>query len=422
MFCSECGNDVGNDTGVKFCHDCGAKILYDQKDVINVDSLNRKDDDSVNLISKLEGLVNKTSSIDNFDNDVFKDIYDSEVNKVIPSENKAKVIASFDGLSFELVCFNDRHFIPSYQISSAAIKKSDLKIEPFSTEEFVGDKYSWVAVKAINPNSIGKKNIQITILENEFMKASTEEFEVKTKGEVFILPKIAWKFENLKDNTQLVSFELQIEINLKEFTGDVETRRLQDTCQMVTINFCPFYVKGYDNKLLSIFAAYVNEDHPEPEIVRKEGLQKGYINKYYGGNRFEEIEAIWKALTDRGIKYSNITTSANSQKYKHVFGQFVRLTGDVLKNEQANCADGSVFIASILQKIDFDVSLIIVPGHMFICVDDVIGYGRIYIETTKLGSSVGLLEALIDADSIDQIDAEININSARNEGIIPISA
>ena len=37
----------------------------------------------------------------------------------------------------------------------------------------------------------------------------------------------------------------------------------------------------------------------------------------------------------------------------------------MLKIHQANCADGSVFMASILRKIGYDVSLVLGPGHMW---------------------------------------------------------
>jgi hypothetical protein len=191
----------------------------------------------------------------------------------------------------------------------------------------------------------------------------------------------------------------------------------------VTINFCP---AGCDEPYLDttrIFAAYVNEDHPEVEMIRKEAIKKGYVNEFYGGTKYEELEAIWKVLIDRGIKYSNITDTSHSQYLQSLWGQHIRLAGDVVDSEQANCADGSVFMASILKKIDFDVSLILVPGHMFISIDNIDGYGKIYIETTDVGNEMKLINALKSPESVvNRIESVINIREARGQKINPIGA
>lgn len=381
MFCSECGNKVELDYSIKFCENCGAKVEWPS-------SSNEK-----------ENSFSAAAIHSNFKEEKV-DGADSLNHKTINSKKEAdykESLTNFKDFTGVLQIYNDNHFIPSYQISTSGMKNDTMKLTPFKSHNSMGDSFSWLALKIEN-RSLGKRKIRISIVENEFMKNSEQEFEVKQKGELFLLPEIAWKYKLLKQNKQLSPFMLQVKVTSYDFTGKPEEHFLQETCQMVSINFCPFYVKREEKFMGSLFAAYVNEDHPDTEEIRKEALSLGIINSFYGGNNFTEIEAIWKALTNRGIQYSNVTTTSFSQTYKDVYGQFVRLTGDVLKSDQANCVDGSVFIASILQKIDFGVSLVLVPGHMFICVDDIIGMGEIYIETTRLGEKGELSEALIDTN------------------------
>ena len=61
-----------------------------------------------------------------------------------------------------------------------------------------------------------------------------------------------------------------------------------------------------------------------------------------------QVFAVWNVLQRRGIKYSDISkTTPNSV----VTSQTVRFMDESLKSTQANCVDGSVLMASILEKI-----------------------------------------------------------------------
>src|SRR5207244_4118201 len=83
----------------------------------------------------------------------------------------------------------------------------------------------------------------------------------------------------------------------------------------------------------------------------------------------------------------SITASANGSDI--AFSQHVRLVGESSKANQANCADGSVLIASVLEKIGLETDLIKVPGHMFVrfWLDPWEGDRKHYccLETTLLG-------------------------------------
>jgi hypothetical protein len=112
----------------------------------------------------------------------------------------------------------------------------------------------------------------------------------------------------------------------------------------------------------------------------------------------------------------------------------VRLIGESVSASQANCADSSVMLASILRKIGLDVSLVILPDHMLIAVSlDDKGRDIIFIETTMIVES-SLDEPIASGmeqyeENKDRFDSErpededyhiTNIAEARRLGIMPL--
>lgn len=139
-----------------------------------------------------------------------------------------------------------------------------------------------------------------------------------------------------------------------------------------------------------MFAAYVNENSPIVDAILKEALATKIADSFAGYQKepigvVKELLAIWTALQNRGIHYSNITTTAAESQT--VYSQHVRFVEESVGNQQANCVDGSVVFASILRKLGLRTFLVTVPGHMFMGVyltpnDD----ARVGLETTMLGS------------------------------------
>jgi hypothetical protein len=60
---------------------------------------------------------------------------------------------------------------------------------------------------------------------------------------------------------------------------------------------------------------------------------------------------------------------------------------------------------------------------MFISIDNIDGYGKIYIETTDVGNEMKLINALKSPESVvNRIESVINIREARGQKINPIGA
>ncbi len=142
-----------------------------------------------------------------------------------------------------------------------------------------------------------------------------------------------------------------------------------------------------------LFAAYVNEDHPAVDGILKEALDAGVIDSFSGYQEqdpnavLKQVYAIWHVLQQRGIRYSNITRTAN--EHANVLSQHVRFIDESLAMTQANCVDGSVLMASVLRKIDIAPVLVLVPGHMLLGFAlDAEGNEMAYLETTMLGDAV----------------------------------
>ena len=104
-------------------------------------------------------------------------------------------------------------------------------------------------------------------------------------------------------------------------------------------------------------------------------------------NVYRQVWAIWHALSERGIRYSNADPAI--ERGPKVFSQRVRFLRETWNDRSANCIDGSVLIASVLQRIGIRSFLVLVPGHAFIgFYVDADAQRAVYLETTLLGASV----------------------------------
>jgi len=178
-------------------------------------------------------------------------------------------------------------------------------------------------------------------------------------------------------------------------------RKQIKTITVRTVNDCPYFYftgkTGYD--LSWMFAAYVNEDHPMVDEVLKIALSTNVVRSFDGYQSKnidqvrDQVRSVWTALSLMGTRYSSITTTANRSEI--AFSQHVRLIGESSKAHQANCVDGSVLIASVLEKIGITTELVKVPGHMYVrfWLDPWLGEEKRHyccLETTMLGEGFPL--------------------------------
>ncbi|MDB6005245.1 MAG: hypothetical protein JWR15_2232, partial [Prosthecobacter sp.] len=281
-----------------------------------------------------------------------------------------------------------------------------------------GDKQGWMGFELEGLKKGAEVTVEITA--DGFMKPSKWHGTITTvsqDGSALVKPKVMWDFETL------IKVHQQRPINVI-FSASIDGKSLPDvteTYTMRSLNDCPLYVK-WDKKgrdttdLAFLFAAYVNENHPQVQEILKEALACGEVKQFtgYQTEKPEEVTrqvfAVWNALQRRGIKYSNVTTTPPGDR---VVSQSVRFLHESINSRQANCVDGSVLMASVLQKIGIQAYLVLVPHHCFLAFDLVEDSAALPmgLETTMLGedkiTDVAKMELLSMVEQTKENNASI---------------
>ena len=210
----------------------------------------------------------------------------------------------------------------------------------------------------------------VTVEGNAILEESTFEGTLDEEGVTYrIFPTIRYKYDVLTKNKQ----SMPVEVTFNVTVGDEELDEQTVMLTLRSVNDCPFAVTGADGEVTDIsfmFAAYVNEQHPFVDKLLREALDQGVVDSFTGyqsgdvGEVYRQVYALWNALSERDVRYSNITTSAATAN--SVSSQHVRLIDESINNGQANCVDGSVLLASLLRKIDIEPCLVYVPGHCYL--------------------------------------------------------
>lgn len=264
---------------------------------------------------------------------------------ILPSDIKASV--AFDS-NFENTIY------PSLIIS----------LNNFLSSQNVAFDFFTVNITNPKPNTVFK----VILEESKFNNESVLTESLSEKGKTFSFsPSISWKFDELKNASQPGN----ISLNFKYFIDNQEVDRKNLNLSYRSINECVWAIN--DSKgpkaLPFMFAAYINEDHPLIDQFLGEVLQRNTINGFMGYQGDEtsvlgEVWSIWYHLQRKGVKYSSITNTSNT--LTKIISQYVRFFSEVYNTNQANCVDGTVFLASILKKLGIDPILVLEPGHMYL--------------------------------------------------------
>ncbi|MHB1079752.1 MAG: hypothetical protein ACYC67_10130 [Prosthecobacter sp.] len=307
---------------------------------------------------------------------------------------------------FKPFSFTGKEIFPSALISTAGVdwNGDEQSAEDKKTEDdaqirkreipIYGDENSWLGVELSGLTKGAQVNVEIT--SDGLMKSGRWNGTVNTvsqHGRAMIRPKVIWDYEALRKALQ------QRPINVI-FSVSVDGTPLPEATEIYTlrsINDCPLYVsKDKSGKNLTslsfLFAAYVNENHPQVQEILKEALECRIVDEFDGylsenpKQVFLQVFSIWNALQRRGIKYSNVAATTPGDT---VISQSVRFLDQSINDHQANCVDGSVLMASVLQKIGINSYLVIIPGHCFLAFDLTPDSAALPIglETTMLGNN-----------------------------------
>jgi hypothetical protein len=295
-------------------------------------------------------------------------------------------------LAWNLELGPDATFFPSLVVSVATLR---LDTKPDPTE--LGDPNGLLGVSVVAPRDGAKAEVEIATA--SLIAQSRLAVTLPKKGvRYFIYPYIKYHADQMvlirQPFAETVTGKLSLDgLPQGEKTGRVTVR---------SINDCLY---GYEedgrwNDTSWLFAAYVNENHPAVEAILKEALAAGHVNSFsgYQGNVDdvrEEVEAVWKALARRRIRYSSISSA--SAESPNVWSQHVRLLGEALAGRQANCVEGACLLASVFTKLGLNAALVNLPRHMIVAVDlDEDGEETLFLETTLLGDADSSFEDAVD--------------------------
>jgi hypothetical protein len=291
----------------------------------------------------------------------------------------------------------DHQLFPSWLVSTATIRLP--KEEADDESDLLGDRQGVLGVEIESP--LDDASVTVTITASEILEPSSFTGTLATAGTTYkIFPHVKYKYGVLAKNKQSVPVSVTFRVEV----GDEEAEEHTATLTLHSVNDCPYTVLNGDEPPTDIsfmFAAYVNEQHPFVDKVLREALNGGIVDSFTGyqsddpAEVYRQVYALWRALSERDVRYSNITTSVAETDL--VSSQHVRLIDESINNSQANCVDGSVLLASLLRKIDIEPVLVYVPGHCYLA---------FYLDAAKeqlVGLETTLIGGTGDADAIREI-------------------
>ncbi len=246
-------------------------------------------------------------------------------------------------------------------------------------------------------------------------------------GAVTLRPRLVWDAAQMAALHEPRPQRLRVVLE----TGDWhETRELD--VRLHPLDEAAYFVRdgGAHVDLSWIFAGYVDPFSPAVDALLADArkLDPMFDSTAADAPR-RHLRAIWQALAARGVRYDAADPAL--ARGPSVWSQRVRSPVRVLRERRANCIDGSVLIASVLERLGLSARIALVPRHAFV------GYrgsgGSVWLETTLLGSA-GFDAALRAGEarwrkSASRFDgrhapdyALIDVGTARAYGIIPIGA
>jgi hypothetical protein len=135
----------------------------------------------------------------------------------------------------------------------------------------------------------------------------------------------------------------------------------------------------------------------------------------------DTLQAVYEELQSQGLTYDSVAFSF----FDPSSTESVRWPATVLTDRAANCIDGSMLFASVLEALQLEPVVVFVPGHAYIGVRQAPGASTLWpLETTFLGEAP-FLSALLQGISEYQDPtvshlAEVDIKAARLAGVLPI--
>lgn len=142
------------------------------------------------------------------------------------------------------------------------------------------------------------------------------------------------------------------------------------------------------------------ELHPQREIAGYQPRDAPNLPDIVTG----QVAAIYEALRARKLTYVNSVIALNLAG--DTFTQRIRLPRESLAMSSANCLDGVVLMASVLEAASLNPAIVLIPGHALLAYELAPGTKQWrYVETTLLGSAAFQDASRVGRESMERIGA-----------------
>jgi hypothetical protein len=282
----------------------------------------------------------------------------------------------------------DRHLFPSYIIATATMQPTPEEKAAADRTATLGDPRGLLGVSIQSPAD--NATVKVTITSDTILEPSSFTAKLAKKGKRYkVCPPIKYKYKSLVQHKQTIPVTVTYRVELADQAAEEQIV----TLTLRSINDCPISHDENEDTfdVCYIFAAYVNEEHPQIEKITQEALASGVVDSFHGYSEdgpqdvLRQAYSLWHVLSKRGVHYSNGTTTVGESD--NINSQHVRLIDESLENAQANCVDGSVLFASLLRKIGIEPFLVLEPEHCYVGFFlDEEQKNPIAIETTLIGT------------------------------------
>lgn len=181
-----------------------------------------------------------------------------------------------------------------------------------------------------------------------------------------------------------------LNVLIEDLDGKVETHKTTPIW-LLARNSAPLYVRDPStngwNDLTRYLGAFVTPNAPDVmrflRQVAEHHPQKQLFGYQEGQDVETQVHAIYDALQAAQLTYVNSTVTFNPEESAR--SQRVRLPRESLTEQQANCIDGTLLFASLLEAISLNPALVIIPRHALVAWETGKQSGQWrYLETTKL--------------------------------------
>jgi hypothetical protein len=158
-------------------------------------------------------------------------------------------------------------------------------------------------------------------------------------------------------------------------------------------------------------AAWVTPNAPAVDQflqVAKQGVEQGPFSGAFTGEQhatLPQVKAIWNALQKQGVSYVMDPEVLSDFGYT----QRTRLPSEVLSSKNAQCLEGTILFATLMEAIGLRPILVHVPGHAFVgwhpSAEDKAKPGALYFVETTMVHSAKFEEAMLV--SVHRVESEL---------------